>query len=120
MSWFILYTINNPEPEDEDASEPAFQGRIYYAWIQIIIYALILPVVLRIAWKHGRNGTDCWLMLIAFLLARLIGDGFTIADGRNPERKHLVSLVTTAASINFLTLTILGMAAEAYVTFARI
>lgn len=111
-----LGTESTTSQRNEDPSKPISGDRIDFAVVEVVMYAIMLPVTLYIAWKHGKRGQVCWPILALFLMTRFIADGFIIADSSDVVLNAIASSFTTSISIMCLTSTLLGMSAEAYVT----
>ena len=100
-------------PRNDGPGKPQSREQINLAIAELVIYTILLPLVLYIAWKHGKKGLLCWPLLASFLVMRFVADGFIIADSSDVERNTIASLFTTAGSITCLTFTIVGMTFEA-------
>lgn len=88
---------------------------IHLAVIELVIYALSLPLAVYIAWKHGKNGMTAWPIFVSFLGMRIVSDAYQIANRTQPNLPNVLMIMTNAGSVTCLQLTLIGIVYEAYV-----
>ncbi|KAH8198657.1 hypothetical protein TruAng_007198 [Truncatella angustata] len=91
---------------------PASASLINLAIVEIVIYVLLLPPLLYITWKHGKNGMTCWSLLVSFYGMRFASDIWQIMDRNKPNVPGALLIITNAGSIACLTLGLIGILYE--------
>ncbi|KAI9699255.1 MAG: hypothetical protein M1820_007227 [Bogoriella megaspora] len=94
---------------------PPSMSVIHLAIAELTIYALFLPPMLWITWKHGKAGLMTWQIFVSFLIIRYIADISQIVDRKKPNLPNAVSVITNSGSIATLILTLIGIIFEANV-----
>lgn len=80
----------------------------------IVIYAPLFFLALWITWKHGKPGIVCWPIFASYFVIQFVSDAFLIMHKNDETMSKELLLYTDAGSIACLTLTLLGVAYEAY------
>ncbi len=94
---------------------PVSDNVVDLAYAELVIYALLLPPAVWIAWSHGRKGLVCWPILVSYFGLRFVADIYQIINRSRPLIPSEVVIMTNAGSIACLTLTLIGAIYEAYV-----
>ena len=95
------------------ALPPVSTDVVRLAIADLIIYAVLFPPTIWIAWKHGKVGMVTWPLFITFLILRFLADIYQIVKRDDPLIPDAIVLLTIAGSIICLTKTIIGMIYEA-------
>ncbi|TDZ41079.1 hypothetical protein CTRI78_v009976 [Colletotrichum trifolii] len=96
--------INLPPPSNDVVN---------LAIAELAIYALLFPAAVWVTWKHGKKGMVCWPIFLSHFFARFIADIWIIIKRHEPFLPNQVNIMTNAASIACLTLTLIGIVYEA-------
>ncbi|KAF7534893.1 hypothetical protein G7054_g5836 [Neopestalotiopsis clavispora] len=91
---------------------PPSASLINLAIAEIVIYVVLLPPVLWITWKHGKDGMTCWSILVAFYGMRFASDIWQIMSRNEPNIPGALIIITNAGSIACLTLALIGILYE--------
>ncbi|KAL0940446.1 uncharacterized protein CTRU02_203209 [Colletotrichum truncatum] len=92
---------------------PVSSDVVNLAIAELAIYAILFPAALWITWKHGKKGMVCWPIFLSHFGARFVADIYQIIKRDEPLLPNQVNIMTNAASIACLTLTLIGIVYEA-------
>ncbi|KAJ5004482.1 hypothetical protein K4K48_009793 [Colletotrichum sp. SAR 10_66] len=92
---------------------PVSSNVVNLAIAELALYAIMFPPAVWITWKHGKKGMVCWPIFLSHFAARFIADIWQIVKRHEPLLPNQVNIMTNAASIACLTLTLIGIVYEA-------
>ena len=95
---------------------PPSSNVISLAYVEIVLSAIFLPLVGFIAWKHGKAGMACWQIYMTAFVAKLVANIYLIVNKEKPYSPTVVSNITDSGVIATISLGIIGIVYEAYVT----
>lgn len=101
-----------PDQSQEGLPPPPSTKEINLAYADIVVHAVLLPIVLYITWKHGKKGMVCWPILFSFFVLQFVNRGYQLAHKDQSDIPNAVSIFTHAGGIACLLLTLIGIIYE--------
>ncbi|KAF6835321.1 hypothetical protein CPLU01_04401 [Colletotrichum plurivorum] len=92
---------------------PVSSDVVNLAIAELAIYGLLFPGAVWITWKHGKKGMVCWPIFLSHFFGRFVADIYQIIKRDEPLLPNQVNIMTNAASVACLTLTLIGIVYEA-------
>ncbi|KAF9871121.1 integral membrane protein [Colletotrichum karsti] len=92
---------------------PVSSDVVNLAIAELAIYAIMFPAAVWITWKHGKKGMVCWPIFLSHFFGRFIADIYQIVKKDEPLLPNQVNIMTNAASVACLSLTLIGIVYEA-------
>jgi hypothetical protein len=80
--------------------------------VSLIVYLILLPLNLLIAFRHGKHGLLAWPVLTIFCVLQLVADGILISTAGHPT---FAGAIVTSIGLSPLLVTVLGVLGEMYV-----
>lgn len=100
------------EESENQLPPPASRNEINLAYADIVIHAVLFPIVLYITWKHGKKGMVCWPIFASYFILHFVAKGYQLANQDKPDIPNAVSIFTHSGSIACLMFGLIGIVYE--------
>ena len=106
-----LFEMASEQPQKLPALPPSRQ-EIRLAYADIGVHGALIPVILYLAWKHGKKGFLCWPLLASYPLMPIIASAYKLANQDKPVTPNAVSVFTWSGIVTILMLGLAGLIFE--------